>query len=232
MKKIILIIICFLLPFCGISQILQFDIGESYYISCLPEKYCERFNSKDELPESVNKIISNVFTSQTDLDISKLKFNFCEIYDVDKYLTDYPDSINKYSLPIPKYIAVYSWSDTTIGVKKYNIELFMDNFGQIIYFNFPHQYKNRGYNFMSLDSAKYKADSIINLDTTIYKDYYVQIQLLYNINENDLFWFIDYYTDYEEKGKIENSVIRTFVFSMINHQLYRDYSRKTFYFQF
>ena len=230
-KKIALLIISIIIPFFSIAQIQQYDIGDISYITPLPKTYHTRINSKKNIPISIDKLITSQILSQTGIDSSKLKFKFCDIFEVKKYLTDYPDSVNKHLLPIPKYFAIFDWTDTTIGVTKHNIILSMDSFGQIIYLNFPHKHNNQRYNLLSLDSAKFKADSIININDIKYADNDIEINMFYNIGENDLFWTFTYIQDIFEKDTYIESITRTLSFSMITHKLYRNNTQRMFYFR-
>ncbi len=107
-------------------QIQQYDNGDIYYVPMVPEKYYTRISSVEELADTISKLVSSQLKVQTGQHESKFKFELCDIIEVEKYLKNFPDSLNKYKTQIPRYFFVFNWIDTANGIKKYGLKVIED----------------------------------------------------------------------------------------------------------
>ena len=98
--------------------------------------------SLNELPSNIQTIINKIFeTSMTDF-VSKIKFVYGQIIDLDKLAKTEPTFPAEYRWIVPKYELSFELCDTAINIKTYCFSLKLDQYGQIIDFDWA----RKGYN--------------------------------------------------------------------------------------
>ncbi len=178
-------------------QKLMYDEGDYSFYSLIGNDYWDIVNLRDEYPERINDIVDTILAKWMGVDVVNLKFSTGIIGRLDEYYKENPDAIFEKSRVIPSYVYVFNWSDTTLGIGKYNLIIRLDNYGHLIDMNFPQIIYLSDKNFLSLDRAKELGDSLANISIPNYKDFYVNFE--YDDCENDLFWTL-FYSDSNDKA--------------------------------
>jgi hypothetical protein len=133
------------------------------------------------------------------------------------YFNSYPERLNKNNSLIPHYIFHYVFSDSVVGIRRYELRIGLDNLGQIVFLDFPHIYGFESYGLMPLDNAIRFSDSLTLIEKYTYDNFGYYLQ--YDTLKNDLKWEIYY----SKSDTIDNSyTISNFLnyeFSTREHEL-------------
>ncbi len=106
-----------------------------------------------QLPIDIRAIVNRVFSERVaDFFVGKVKFREGVHQDVRKYLSHNNKVLGEITQPtrrwvVPAYDLWFTYSDSSVGVKSYSVHLLLDEYGQILSLNLPHQdqYRSRTY---------------------------------------------------------------------------------------
>ncbi len=168
------------------SQNNQYDQGKISYSTSIDYQFISHVDNITDFPKYITNIASDIIANFIGEHGRNFSFKSGSIFKTKNYFATYPDRINQSLEIIPTYVLLYNWSDTSIGVRSYEIYLCLDKLGQVIYFNFPRYYDFDKINLESFDDAISKSDSIISKGMIKYNDPFVEID--YDECENDLAW--------------------------------------------
>jgi hypothetical protein len=231
--RLIILSTWLLFSFTAHAQKMQYDVGDLTFEQFVTEAYYERFTSAEELPDSTITLITNQLKTKIGNNFNNITLKYFDIIEVKKFLHDFPDSLNQYFLPIPRYRAVFNWCDSTLGIKSYLFQVLTDQYCQFVYLGFPRIVNTEYDDFMTCDRAHEMADSITVSSATAYEK--KSTYLYYDNLVNDLKWVITYSKDnYRKEGEKSFSLFRILTFSLKNHKLLSDVTEESdfIYFQF
>ncbi|MBO9205407.1 MULTISPECIES: hypothetical protein [Niastella] len=168
MKKLILIFWgIYLAP--AYSQNLMvvddFKHGLTYY-----DGFSKTINTFSLLPESVVNNVNNYLRLSFGNLTPALHFSHGQIIDLENYFKKNPKTYNGKWL-VPKYDLDYILQDSTIGIKAYGINLRIDQYGQILYCNWPrvgYSDKNKLKSVWEIEKFAVKAAAKKGLNTSHY----------------------------------------------------------------
>jgi hypothetical protein len=132
-------------------------------------------NSFEQLPRRIQFVIRQLFNvSMTDF-VQNIKFSHGQVIDLD--LLSKTDSTYfpiEYKYVVPKYQLYFDLKDTSISIKEYSFELGLDQYGQIVSFEWPREYYNKRDEFIQgqriIEKAiKYAQAKGLKTDNFIYK---------------------------------------------------------------
>lgn len=191
MKKIILILILITFQIYSFGQVKMFWYqpynGQAI---CLKTNMTE-INSLSQLPTKINYIINELLKkSMTDF-VQNIKFAKGYEIDIDMLLNN--DSLvqNQYQGIIPKYNLIFELKDTLTKINNYGLEIDLDQYGQIINFNWPRKDYNKRTNFCDIKlikdiALKYAKKKKYKTEESLY-------ELKYNNSLQKLSWCISFY---------------------------------------
>jgi hypothetical protein len=154
------------------------------------DNFILEYLSLDSFPDIIVNRVSELMKSQVGNNYDKMIFTRGYSIALEDYYNKYPERLNLFNNIIPRYVFHYVFSDTTVGIKKYELRLGIDYIGQIIFLDFPHSHNFSSYSFLSLDNAISSTDSLTQIENYRYDDY--DYNLRYDTSRNDLIWYIYY----------------------------------------
>jgi hypothetical protein len=108
-------------------------------------------DSLSQLPTRISFIINNLFrTTMTDF-ASNIVFIKGQIIDIESWAAKDSTFQTEYKFVIPKYELYFELRDTSIGIKSYCFEVSLDQYGQIIRFEWPREEFNKRNSFIKPD---------------------------------------------------------------------------------
>jgi hypothetical protein len=175
-------------PFCGTT----YYGGYSKYIKTLTEL-------PPRIQYNVKKYLENCLGSMVD----SVQFLNGQLVDLNNYFKE-DSTIYKYEWIVPKFDLNFILKDNSIGIKKYYIQVKLDNFGQLLFINWPkkhHSNKSKLENRLEIEcyalkEAKLKGYNLINYE----------VDFDFNKKEDVLSWRF-YFPIKIEKGYKEFDVI-------------------------
>jgi hypothetical protein len=116
------------------------------------EGFSKKINSLSSLPDAIVKNVNNYLKSSFGNLASTIYFSHGQIVDLKRYFIENPET-HKREWQVPKYDLIFILKDSSIGIKSHGITLRVDQYGQILYCNWPRE----GYS----DKNKFKSISEI-----------------------------------------------------------------------
>jgi hypothetical protein len=172
------------------AQKLQYDADRIAYLASGIDDYVNEINQLDSFPKVINERLHFLIKNQTGDFYDKMTFLKGFEVNLTAYFNNYPERLNKNNSLIPHYIFHYVYSDSVVGIRRYELRIGLDNLGQIVFFDFPHNYGFESYRLMPLDNAVQLADSITMVEKYAYDNFGYYLQ--YDTLRNDLKWEIYY----------------------------------------
>ncbi|MCU4177861.1 hypothetical protein [Carboxylicivirga sp. N1Y90] len=185
-----IILILILLSANSFSQNLQYVSDRITYAYGDLNEFITDYSDLDSLPLDIKILSTKILKNQTGDFASKMIFSWGNSIDLENYFKAYPDRLNFKNTIIPSYSLHYSFIDSSLGVSRYEVLMWLDKYGQITSLNFPHCYDFQAYDFLPLDNAKMISDSLILFEDFLYDDF--SYLLKYDTLRNDLIWDIYY----------------------------------------
>lgn len=188
------------------SQVHQYETPNLFYLDTEIFNYTTEFHELEDLPKSFQIKIHDQLSNQLGTNYHQIKFLKGYQIDLFKYFKDYPNNLNQFESIQPKFIFHYIYSDTSLGIKKYEFRMGCDQFAQFIYLNFPHGYNYKAYDILCVDRALDIADSTIKKEKIEYssQDYSID----YNPINNELVWNIIYDNDKQNADENYSTIIK------------------------
>jgi len=182
----ILIAILILFSIDSFAQKLQYDSDNIIYLASDMDDYVQEINQLDSFPKSISERLDFLIKNQTGDFSNKMVFTKGFKLNLADYFNNYPERLNKNNSLIPHYISHYVFSDSVVGIHRYELRIGLDNLGQIVFFDFPHSYDFESYRLMSLDNAVRFSDSLTLIEKYTYDNF--GYYLHYDTLRNDLNW--------------------------------------------
>jgi hypothetical protein len=152
-------------------------------------------NSLSILPTKYQFIIQDVISkSMTDFQ-NNIVFVKGQIIDIETWLSKDSVPQTKYQYVIPTYQLHFELRDTSIGVIKYTFEISLDQYGQIIRFDWPRTGYNKRENFLKTDLVLQHA--INHAKSKGYQTDVRVFHLQYNRHYRRLCWHISFWQSTE-----------------------------------
>ncbi len=168
------------------SQNNQYDQGKVSYVTGIDYQFithCERIT---DFPQKIIWTANEIIQKSIGNHGENFTFKSGSIFNVKGYFKKYPDMLNQTQAIIPSYVLYYNWSDSSIGIKNYEIYLCLDKLGQVLYFNFPRHYDFSKIELQTFDNALAISDSITHNDSIKYEEPYIFLD--FNECKRDLAW--------------------------------------------
>ena len=122
---------------------------------------CTKVIASDEnLPEIIKSSIDSIFSYRLGSFKSKVKYssgNWINLIELFKFMPS-----QKFTWQVPEFELYYSFSDSNLGINRYIAALWLDHFGQIIRFDFPHLSEPKTIEFIKWDKAYSEAKKHIH----------------------------------------------------------------------
>jgi hypothetical protein len=159
----------------------------------------KEINSLSQLPSKHQFIINTVIRKSMTEFQDSIVFVKGQMIDVENWFTKDSVPQTQYQYVIPTYQLFFELRDISLGVIKYVFELSLDQYGQVIEFDWPRANYNKRSNFVKTDevlrfAVDYAKSKGYNTDVR-------QFHLQYNRQYNNLCWLISFFqrTDNDEK---------------------------------
>lgn len=169
--------------------------GYTYY-----GEFSDYLDSISEIPSviryNVNGYLNRILGSMSD----SVEFSHGQVVDL-KRKFEQDSTTFGYSWIVPKYDLNFVLKDCSIGIKCYYLNIRLDEYGQILYSNWP----NKEY----ADKSKFKSRTDIEnyaLEQAEKKGYNIDeysVELQYNEKLNKLCWFFEFPVDSKESDAFE-----------------------------
>lgn len=102
----------------------------------------KNINSLNELPPNVYHKLKLYLKSSFGDSLKSIRFSHGQEIDIKKYYLDYPESFGGV---VPKYDLEFMFSDTSLGIKSFEVNVRMDEYGQVLKFTWPKDWQaNKG----------------------------------------------------------------------------------------
>jgi len=171
-------------------------------------------DSLNQLPSIIQFISNNIINkSMTDF-IDNIRFVKGQIIDLDKWLKN--DSIpqTEYNYIIPKYELFFELSDSSLGIKNFCFELNLDQYGQVIFLEWPRENYNKRINFINpnqikAEAIKYAKEKKYKTETCVYK-------LKFDSKTNSICWYISFLQEFEGDENWHRKSYKTVVIDAIS----------------
>lgn len=111
----------------------------------LPDRFAKvtEVDSLSQLPTRIPFILNNLFkTALTDF-VTNIVFLKGQIIDIESWASKDSTFQTEYDFVIPKYELFFELRDTSIGIKRYCIDVSFDQYGQITRFDWPREEFNK-----------------------------------------------------------------------------------------
>lgn len=171
------------------------------------EKHAIRIDSLSKLPAIIQLNIKDHFSFMLGNLYSYTTFQQGRIYDLEGLFRDEPDIYKRYSV-VPKYELNFIITDTSIGIKRYNLYLKLDQYGQILQVNWPRWGYNDKKEFKpgteiqnyALEQAKSKGYFSPDSVDSIFHNYSYHIDFKFDHIENRLVWVFRFEDEAKREG--------------------------------
>lgn len=190
--------------FCQVHQMYQ-EVHDSFISD---EGVGKQFSHLEALPPGIQGIVHRIVTYRVPVRfVGKLTFECGQKIDVHAYLMKEKDQATRRWV-VPAYDLRYSFSDSSIGVGRYDVELQLDQDGQVLEMNLPNTNDRYDslyspilrrlslrplptfFNFMPLDSAI--ATSIDTTRNLFKKTDSLLTDLKYDHCSDNLYWLVSF----------------------------------------
>lgn len=130
----------------------QFEGVEGLTDCCLGFMCCTKSITSDEvLPEKIKLSIDSILVFRLGALSDRVKFSSGQWIDLDELFKITPS--HHFEWIVPEFELYYSFSDSTLGINRYIARLWLDHFGQIIRFDFPHKSDPKKLEFIGWQKA-------------------------------------------------------------------------------
>jgi len=162
--------------------------------------------------------------SMTDF-VDNIVFIKGQIIDIESWASKDSTFQATYQYAIPKYELYFELRDTTIGIKSYCICLSMDQYGQIISFDWPREYFNKRSNFkpgyiLKNEAVKYAVKKHYKTRECIY-------DLVFDDYQNRLYWRISFLQQSKETRSSGSKDYITIVIDALSLKIIEEYETST-----
>jgi len=107
-------------------------------------QYASRIDSESELPDQIQKTVKAHLENMLTSNKNNLNYSHGQKVDLKRYFSENKDGISNYDWLVPAYDLNYLFSDTTLGIKSYYVQLRLDEYGQLLTANWPRKgYSNK-----------------------------------------------------------------------------------------
>ena len=190
MKKVLFVFI--ILTFCINSLNAQTEKtidkkgGNIYY-----GKYTTEIKSEKNLPENIQNNVKGYLNRFFPTMIDSITFSHGQIIDLGKIFKEEPKTYDRFRI-IPKYELTFYLKNKSLGITNYNLEIGLDDYGQILETNWPKEILNFN-NFKSIHEIKNIVLKHVEQKKIEYKTY--EIDLVYKKEIDNMFWIIKLHID-------------------------------------
>ncbi|OXA70454.1 hypothetical protein B0A67_15675 [Flavobacterium aquidurense] len=171
------------------EKIIDKKSGNIYY-----GHFSKKINSEKDLPKNVQSNLKGYLNKILPSMIDSIKFSHGQIIDLEKMFKEEPVTFNKMRI-VPKYELTFYLKNKSIGIKNYNLEIGLDEYGQILETNWPKETLLLN-NFKSLTEIETIALNHAKNKKIDYKSY--DVNLVYEKDIDKLFWIINLHVKAEE----------------------------------
>lgn len=137
MKKLLIALCILMLNLSSYSQDLMsvdnFQRGLTYFGGLT-----KNINSLNELPPDIYRKLNLNLKSCFGDSLNSIRFLHGQEIDIKKYYRDNPESFGGV---VPKYDLEFMFSDTSLGIKSFEVNVRMDEYGQVLKFAWPREWK-------------------------------------------------------------------------------------------
>ncbi len=156
---------------------------------------CTKIIASDEhLPEIIKSSIDSIFSFRLGLFKSKVKYSSGKWINLVELFKSMPS--HKFTWQVPEFELYYFFSDSNLGINRYVIALWLDHFGQIIRFDFPHLSKPRTIEFIKWDKAFSEAKKHIHSVKVLDEGEVTDFK--YDKTSDKMVWEVSYYLEKDE----------------------------------
>jgi hypothetical protein len=107
-----------------------------------------KIDSFAQLPARIKIIVNEVFKkSLTDFS-DNIFFSQGQMLNIEDYAATDSSFQSLYQYPLPKYFLEFNLQDTSISIKSYCLQLSLDQYGQVLSFNWPRKHFNKRQDFV------------------------------------------------------------------------------------
>ena len=160
--------------------------------------YTQEIKSEKVLPENIQTNLKGYLNKILPSIIDSITFSHGQIIDLNKKFREEPITYN-YPRIIPKYELDFRLKNRSIGIGNYNLEINIDEYGQILHTNWPKEILMMN-NFKSLSEVITVALNQVKLKKIDYNSY--EVDLDYRKDVDKLFWVIRFSIKTAESNKI------------------------------
>lgn len=157
--------------------------GNIYY-----GNYVKVIKSEKDLPKNIQLNLKGYLNKILPTITDNITFSHGQIIDLKKMFKEEPLTYKR-SRVIPKYELTYSLKNKSIGIQNYNLEIGLDEYGQILETNWPKEIIIFN-NFKSLSAIENIALKHAKEKKIEYKSY--EVDLIYVKNIDKLMWVINF----------------------------------------
>lgn len=149
--------------------------------------YSKKIDSEKDLPINVQYNLKGYLTKILPSIIDSISFSHGQIIDLEKMFKEEPKTYDRTRI-IPKYELTFYLKIKSIGIKNYNLEIGLDEYGQILETNWPKETLSFN-NFKSLTEIETFALNHAKNKKIDYKSY--EVDLVYEKDTDKLFWIVN-----------------------------------------
>jgi len=171
--------------------------GETYYGG-----FSTPLKSISELPSNIQLNIRGLINNLFGILNDNITFSSGQIVDLKRYFYADTTIYRRHGI-IPKYDLNFILKDTTIGLKSYCINLNLDEYGQIVYVNWPKENYSDKTAFISRKNIEQFALREAQLKGFITKDY--RVDVIYNDKFDKLCWVFKFPVKIEKNRQRYNA---------------------------
>lgn len=156
--------------------------GSIYY-----GNYVKEIKSEKDLPENIQLNLNGYLNKILPTIIDSITFSHGQIIDLQKMFKDEPLTYKRLRI-IPKYELTFSLKNKSIGIQNYNLEIALDEYGQILETNWPKESIDFN-DFKSLSEIESIALNHAKEKNIEYISY--EADLIYSKRTDKLIWIIN-----------------------------------------
>lgn len=149
--------------------------------------YVKEIKSEKDLPENIQLNLNGYLNKILPTIIDSITFSHGQIIDLQKMFKDEPLTYKRLRI-IPKYELTFSFKNKSIGIQNYNLEIALDEYGQILETNWPKESIDFN-DFKSLSEIESIALNHAKEKNIEYISY--EADLIYSKRTDKLIWIIN-----------------------------------------
>jgi hypothetical protein len=147
------------------------------------------FNAVEQLPDSIQSIIRSTLTDCLGDFAKKFEFVWGQSVDLDEFFRLNPNRGTR-KWVVPAYELVYTWTDSSLGISRFVLQIHFDKYGQLLEMNFPHLHDQARRKICSLLSAVHIAANYVKRNGYGAANY--EIDLKYDQSLDSLVWEVSF----------------------------------------